>query len=97
MKALVLLVPLLLATPAEAAGCRKFSIWNYPFPQHCPAVIAEAPKPPPRPVYLEVPGDPDIEFALPSLENMEFPPDCDAEWCQRLKGIGLLREAFGTN
>lgn len=88
----------ILATPAYA--CHKFSVWNYPFPQRCPVHIAQAaivaPNPPSRPIYLEVPGDPDIDIPLPSLDTV-FPPDCDAEWCQRLKGIGLLREKLGTN
>lgn len=89
---------LLLMLPAQDVRC--YSIWHYNYPQHCGVYRAQAivsPNPPPRPLYLEVPGDSDIDIPLPSLEGMAFPPDCDLEWCQRLKGIGMLRDKLGTN
>lgn len=63
------------------------------------------PFPPPKPVpsgplYIEEAEpmpDVDITIPLPSLENMEFPPDCLIDWCQRLKGVGMLRDKLGTN
>lgn len=85
-----------LTTPAHA---HCYSIWHYNFPQRCGSRLAQTdtPVPPSKPVYMELPGNPDIDIPLPSLEHMEFPPDCIEDWCQRLKGIGLLREHFGTN
>lgn len=97
MKRLTLIVLLLAPTPAEA--CHRFSVWKYPYPQRCAVApdrtwfveltLPEAdPKPEPKP---------DIDIPLPSLEHMEFPPDCIADWCERLKGVGLLRLLRGTN
>lgn len=104
MKHLTLAALLLSTAPADA--CHHYSIWKNPWPQRCPGVhiiqaqrmkapsVKEAP-------LLNAPSaeqEPPIELImpLPSLDG-EFPPDCDAEWCQRLKGIGLLRDKLGTN
>ena len=76
-----------LVAPAYAA-CHKYSVWNYPYPQHCSIRYARREEAPPPPAK---------DIPLPSLENMEFPPDCITDWCQRLKGIGLLRQLRGTN
>lgn len=86
-----------LAFPAEA--CHRFSVWHYPYAQRCSSRVAqiEMPAPPSKPLdYFETKA-PEKDIPLPSLEGMEFPPDCDADWCQRMKGVGLLREKFGTN
>lgn len=99
MKPLTAIAAVLLLT-SSADACHKFSIWNYPYRQHCGIVRAQAiiaPNPPPKPLLYYADRSPDVDIPLPSLEGMEFPPDCLAEWCQRLKGIGLLREKLGTN
>lgn len=87
----------IMATPAYA--CHKYSVWNYPWAQRCPTRVAqtEAPQPPPKPLDYYNQTEAPTDIPLPSLEGMEFPPDCLADWCQRMKGIGLLREKFGTN
>lgn len=82
----------LAAWPADA--CHRFHVWNYPWPQRCGLV---AQRDPPKPSPPPEKRFPLTDFALPSLEGMEFPPDCDEDWCQRLKGVGLLREKFKTN
>ena len=95
----IVALPFLFASPASA---HCYSIWHYNFPQpscNTHVVQRETPQPPPKPVpsipiYLNVP---DEDIPLPSLEHMEFPPDCLADWCQRMKGIGMLREKMGTN
>lgn len=96
MTKLTLLLTLAFANPAEA---HCYSIWHYPWKQRCPVqrvAQIEAPAPPAKPVdWPPLFDKPDIP--LPSLKDMEFPPDCDADWCERLKGIGMLREKFGTN
>lgn len=89
-------IGLVLATPAEA--CHRFSVWRYPYPQRCSFRVAqtEAPTPPTRSPVLPEP-EPDADIPLPSLENMEFPPDATGEAGERLKGVGLLRQLLGTN
>lgn len=87
-------LPLIVSLTTQAdAHC--YSIWRYNFPQHCPAKVAQAPIPvPTTPIYLQ---DEVSDIPLPSLEGMAFPPDCAADWCGRLKGVGLLRDKLGTN
>lgn len=84
-------------TTTQTEACHRFSIWHYPTAQRCAVRVAqiEAPVPPSKPMDYYEPKAPDIP--LPSLKDMEFPPDCDADWCQRMKGIGLLRAKLGTN
>lgn len=93
MKAFVLLA--LLATPAEA--CHRYSVWRFPWPQHCVIRAAQTKAPDPPPVQLD-PSAPeaDNDIPLPSLEGMDFPPDASGDW-DRLKAIGLLRQLRGTN
>jgi hypothetical protein len=99
--ALTIVVLALMLTNASAEACHKFTIWHFTFPQRCSVA---------RPVVRVAQGEPNPvlakklaaeplqeDFPLPSLEGMTFPPDCDADWCQRLKGIGLLRAYHGTN
>lgn len=96
MKAL--LIPILLwLTPHADAHC--YSIWKYPTPQRCGVHAAQykLPPSPPQPPFKVVEPQPQFDIPLPSLEGMEFPPDCLAEWCQRLKGVGMLREKLGTD
>lgn len=82
------IVLVLLASPVQAEACHRFSVWKYPFPQRC------------RVAQVQLDHDwfvefkPEADIPLPSLENMEFPPDSDSE---RLKGVGLLRQKLGTN
>lgn len=93
MSRLSLAVILALSLPVDtAAACRRYAIWHYRFPQRCEVSVAQRdvlspPKAKPAPV----------DIPLPSLEGMEFPSDCDADWCQRLRGIGLLRQLRKTN
>lgn len=84
----------LFATVMAQAACHHYSIWSYPWPQRCFHVVQlEAPVPPAKPAELE-PPEPDIP--LPLMDT-QFPADCDLSWCDRLKGIGLLRDKLGTN
>lgn len=96
MKGLTLL--LMLTSPAQGA-CHHYSVWSYPYPQRCPVHMAqiEAPKPPQKPAALEPPDLPAIDIPLPSLENMDFPPDPTDDAGRHLKGVGLLRQYYGTN
>ena len=106
-----LLITTLSATDA-ATQCRHFAIWKYPWRQPCSTGKAGAGSvhaPPAsaldRTWTLEIakatPDDktkrPPDQMALPKLEDMTFPPEPDDERHQRLKGIGLLREYYGTN
>lgn len=81
------------ASPAQAGSCHIFSVWHYHFPQRCPVVLALAavPPPPARPPALT---EEQMQIALPSLENMEFPHNAPDE---RLKSVGVLRLFNGTN
>lgn len=81
------------------ADAHCYSIWHYNVPQHCGVHSAQykLPPSPPQPPFKAVEPEPQFDIPLPSLEGMEFPPDCLAEWCQRLKGIGMLREKLGTD
>lgn len=93
MKRFTFLAPLLLfAFPADSA-CHHYSIWKYPWAQRCSDYYLRPP--PPMPPFKTIEQPPEIP--LPSLEGMRFEADCAADWCQRLKGIGLLREKLGTN
>lgn len=87
----------LLALASQAdAKCHIYSIWRFPTPQRCEAakVVAQRTvEPPPKPTEPAYEG-PITDIPLPSLEHMEFPPDSTNE---RLKGLGLLREHYGTN
>ena len=81
---------------ALLAACHHYSVWKYPYPQpKCVTRLAQREEPPPPPVRPEPP--PEIDIPLPSLEGMEFPPDCAADWCERLKGVGMLRDRLQTN
>ena len=92
---------------SPAFACHRFSVWKYPYPQRCSVtthVAIETPPLPPKNPCIAYPEmcfakdiDPTQDIPLPSLEHMEFPPDCVADWCERLKGVGLLRDKFGTN
>jgi hypothetical protein len=92
IKAIAILM--VLTTQAEAK-CHIFSVWRFPWPQHCeaPRMVAQRTVEPPPPKLAEPPSLV-TDFPLPSLDHMEFPPDSTNE---RLKGIGLLREYYGTN
>ena len=91
-----------LVTPVYAA-CHKYSIWKYSYPQPRCVLLAQQNLPlPPKSPCVEFPEmcflkDIGPDIPLPPLEDMEFPPDCISDACQRLKGIGLLRELRGTN
>lgn len=95
----MLAVIILLAFMSYASACHRFSVWKYPFPQRCsvrPVSYIAPPAPDKdRSWFVDIAPEPDIP--LPSLEGMEFPPDCLAGWCERLKGVGLMRDGLGTN
>lgn len=95
MKYLTIAALLLSTAPADA--CHHYSIWKNPWPQRCPGVhvhIAQKQTPQSPPAEKTPPIE--LIMPLPALDS-DFPPDCEAEWCQRLKGIGLLRDRLGTN
>lgn len=84
-----------------AQGCSVTGRAAAGFPHHLSAAAhnqwaVEITKVPPiiPPLLPEPPKD---DMPVPSLEDTDFPPDCDADWCQRLKGVGMLRDHFGTN
>lgn len=76
--------------PTAFAGCHKYSVWNYPWPQRCPPpterhhIIAAAF---PLPPVLERPPD----MPLPSLDGIDWGPPCPEDVRARL----LLRATLG--
>ena len=101
MREVVAVVLILASTPAEAA-CHHFTIWKNPWPQHCPpsgrswlTAQARAPTTAPAPFPPSKPLDVGDSIPLPDITDGD--QWGDTAGTDRLKGIGLLREYWGTN
>lgn len=81
MLVLVLVASIGVERAHGGASCRVFSVWRYPWPQHCP----RRPRPRVTRVGARVEA---VEIPLPSLEGIEWG---NASTDERLTGMSLLR------
>jgi hypothetical protein len=95
MLVLVLVASIGVERAHGGASCRVFSVWRYPWPQHCPrprvtrvgarVEAVEIPLPSLEGVGARVEA---VEIPLPSLEGIEWG---NASTDERLTGMSLLR------
>lgn len=91
MRLTLVLAVLVLARPAEAQACHRFSVWLYPWPQHC-KVTHVAFQDVPAPDLHPVPAPP------PRTVDESHQPDLtpDDEDAARAKAIEALRPMLNT-
>lgn len=87
MLVLVLVASIGVERAHGGASCRVFSVWRYPWPQHCPRPRVTRVGARVEAVEIPLPSL-EVEIPLPSLERIEWG---NASTDERLTGMSLLR------